>query len=417
MEDLCRALIATSGEVSGLSVARAILARYRDMDWQEKEAFFNVLTEEFDLDAQAVADCAVAYGSDPTREKLAQLFSASEPQRQAFLRRLNQVPGATAQLVAMRVDLLAFLAERPSFGRTDLDFIHLFTSWFNRGFLVLRRIDWDTPANILEKIIEYEAVHAIDDWDDLRRRIEPEDRHCFAFFHPVMPDEPLIFVEVALSKGIPASVQDVLAPERDVLGETKADTAVFYSISNCQRGLGGISFGNSLIKQVVEDLSRDLPNLKNFVTLSPIPGFNRWLDKQRRREPDGIAGVILTTIDAIADSDDVTALEALATELRILAAQYIVEEKRANGLPLDSVARFHLGNGALVHDVHAMADTSQNGLSQSSSVMVNYLYDRARLEQNHEAFQGNGTVAQSRTIQSLLKTAPGERRNRKTANG
>lgn len=417
MDDLCRALIATSGEVSGLTVARAILARYQHMDVEEKCLFFNVLTEELDLDAKAVADCAQAYGADPTRENLADLFNASEPQRQSLLRCLNQVPGATAQLVAMRVDLLEFLAEHPAFGRTDLDFIHLFTSWFNRGFLVLRRIDWDTPANILEKIIEYEAVHAIDDWDDLRRRIEPEDRHCFAFFHPVMPDEPLIFVEVALSKGIPASVQQVLAPEREILREAKADTAVFYSISNCQRGLGGISFGNSLIKQVVEDLSRDLSNLKNFVTLSPIPGLNNWLESLRQEDPDGPAGNILAAIDLIDDGDDTSPLEALATELRILAAQYLVEEKRANGLPLDNVARFHLGNGALVHDVHAMADTSQNGLRQSSSVMVNYLYDRSRLEQNHEEFLGNKTIAQSRTIQSLLKTGLSERKSRRAANG
>ena len=187
-----------------------------------------------------------------------------------MLRRINQVPGATAQLVAMRPDLIDMLADHTEFGRTDLDFVHLFSSWFNRGFLVLRRIDWDTPANILEKIIQYEAVHAIDDWDDLRRRIEPEDRHCFVFFHPVMPDEPLIFVEVALSKGIPGSVQQVLAEDREILAEAQADTAVFYSISNCQSGLGGVSFGNSLIKQVVEGLSRDLTHLKNFVTLSPI---------------------------------------------------------------------------------------------------------------------------------------------------
>ena len=345
-------------------------------------------------------------------------MTAAEPNRQELLRRINQVPGATAQLVAMRLDLLDQVSQHPEFARTDLDFIHLFTSWFNRGFLVLRRIDWDTrPPTFWKKIIEYEAVHAIDDWDDLRRRIEPEDRHCFAFFHPVMPDEPLIFVEVALSKGVPGSVQEVLAPERDILTEDQADTAVFYSISNCQRGLSGISFGNSLIKQVVEDLSRDLPHLKTFVTLSPVPGFNRWLAKYAEEMPDTVVPEILSVVQDAIDNGDAGLLEPYAADLRYLASHYLVEQKRDNGLPLDPVARFHLGNGAMVHDVHAMADISPNGLWQSSSVMVNYLYDLSRVEQNHEEFVADKTVAQSRTIQSILRSGLTDKKTRKTVNG
>ncbi len=417
VEELCEALLTSAGEVSGLKLARAILTRYRQMDGEAKEAFFRFVTEQLDVDTDAVETSARAYGENRTPELLEQLTRASEPRRQELLRRVNQVPGATAQLVAMRLDLIDLLADHPEFGRTDLDFVHLFSSWFNRGFLVLRRIDWDTPANILEKIIQYEAVHAIDDWDDLRRRIEPEDRHCFAFFHPVMPDEPLIFVEVALSKGIPGSVQQVLAEDREVLAEDQADTAVFYSISNCQRGLGGISFGNSLIKQVVEDLSRDLPHLKNFVTLSPVPGFARWLEKQQKDHLDEQAGEILDAAKQAAVGGDLAVLEAHSPSLRYLAAHYLVEERRANGLPLDPVARFHLGNGALVHDVHAMADISANGLRQSCGVMVNYLYDLARVEQNHEEFVGKQAVAQARGIQSLLRAGLPERKIRKAANG
>ena len=417
IDEVCRALLTGAGEVSGLKLARTILARYSAMEEDEKRAFFQFLTEELDVDIEAVEESARLYGAERTPQHLEHLVASAEPVRQELLRRINQVPGATAQLVAMRLDLLGFLDDNPAFGRTDLDFIHLFTSWFNRGFLVLRRIDWDTPANILEKIIEYEAVHAIDDWDDLRRRIEPEDRHCFAFFHPVMPDEPLIFVEVALAKGVPGSVQQVLAEEREILSENQADTAVFYSISNCQRGLRGISFGNSLIKQVVEDLSRDLPQLKTFVTLSPIPGLNRWLQGLESEQPDSAVAEILSAVDHAERSDDVVSLDHFGPELRFLATQYLVEQKRPNGMPLDPVARFHLGNGALIHDVHALADISPNGLQQSSGVMVNYLYDLSRVEQNHEEFATNQTVAQSRTIQSVLRAGFPDRKTRKTANG
>jgi len=415
--ELCQALLTGAGEISGLQRARAILTRYGQMDDAGRRDFFRFLTDALDVDAPAVEASARAYSETPTPELLAQLTRASEPKRQELLRRINQVPGATAQLVAMRLDLLGMLAEEPDFERADLDFIHLFSSWFNRGFLVLRRIDWDTPANILEKIIQYEAVHAIDDWDDLRRRIEPEDRRCFAFFHPAMPDEPLIFVEVALCKGVPGSIQQLLAEDRDVLPETQADTAVFYSISNCQEGLRGISFGNSLIKQVVEDLSRDLRDLKTFVTLSPLPGFARWLERLQREQMDEDAGILVETARAALKTGVLDGLADAGAALRYRAARYLVDEKRANGLPLDPVARFHLGNGAQVYDVHAMADVSANGLRQSCGVMVNYLYNLARVEQNHEEFVGKQKIARSRAIQSLLRAGPPDSRPRLIANG
>lgn len=417
IEELCRSLLTGSGEATGLKLARAVVSRYAQMDWDEKRAFFAFLNDELDVDTDAVAASIEDYSRERTPEHLEVLVRAAEPVRQELLRCINQAPGATAELVAMRLDLLDLVEDEPEFGRTDLDFVHLFSSWFNRGFLVLRRIDWDTPANILEKIIQYEAVHAIDDWDDLRRRIEPQDRHCFAFFHPVMPDEPLIFVEVALARGIPASVQEVLAEEREILEESQADTAVFYSISNCQRGLGGISFGNSLIKQVVEDLSRELPHLKTFVTLSPVPGLNRWLKTLADEQPDDVSGDILMAAEKAAEAGNTDMLEQCVADLRYLAARYLVEAKRSNGLPRDPVARFHLGNGASVHDIHTLADISPNGLKQSSGVMVNYLYDLSRVEQNHEQFVSDQVVAQSRAVQSILRAGPPDNKVRKTVNG
>jgi malonyl-CoA decarboxylase len=307
---------------------------------------------------------------------------AAEPRRQEMIRRLNQVSGATHLLVSMRRDLLRLTKSNPELAPIDVDFKHLFASWFNRGFLVLRPISWESPAHILEKIIAYEAVHAIDSWGDLKRRLQPSDRRCFGFFHPSMPDEPLIFVEVALCKGVPGAIHTVLSDGREPLEAKQADTAVFYSISNCQAGLAGISFGNSLIKQVVTDLSLQLPGLKTFVTLSPIPKLMAWLTR---------------------DGRDVPALDDAMLKKR--AANYLLTAKRSDGLPFDPVARFHLGNGAIVHAVHSGADLSTNGLAQSGGAMVNYLYDLRRVAQNHERFVGEQDVIASSEVRTLSQSA------------
>ena len=262
---------------SNHTLARNLLDRYAGMTEDEKTAFFEYMTHQLEIDPNAVMTSLEAYRHKPGKSTYRAFADACEPRRQELARRLNQVPGATGQLVAMRRDLLALLKERPDLGLLDVDFKHLFSSRFNRGFLVLRPINWESPADILEKIIAYEAVHAIDSWEDLRRRLKPTDRRCFGFFHPAMADEPLIFVEVALTRGIPNSVQSLLADDRTAIEAEDAGTAVFYSIPNCQAGLAGISFGNSLIKQVVSDLSKELPGLETFVTLSPIPGLNKWL--------------------------------------------------------------------------------------------------------------------------------------------
>ncbi|QBX99916.1 decarboxylase [Rhodophyticola sp. CCM32] len=386
MEELAHDLLGNSGEISGGLVARQILDRYAALSQDEKRAFFEFVTHGLEISPQTVRDTLEAYEKKPSKASYRAFAAACEPGRQEFARRLNRVPGATGKLVDMRHDLLRLLKEHKNLEPLDVDFHHLFGSWFNRGFLVLRPINWDSSASILEKIIEYEAVHAIDSWDDLRRRLKPSDRRCFGFFHPSMSDDPLIFVEVALTRGVPNSVQGLLADEREAILEEDADTAVFYSISNCQAGLAGISFGNSLIKQVVSDLSRDLPNLKTFVTLSPIPGLNKWL---------GGSQISLLPRD----------------DHKALAAHYLLEAKRPDGFPVDPVARFHLGNGAQIHAVHADADTSDNGMRQSNGVMVNYLYDLNQISQNHEKFAAEKEITAShdvRTLSATVKTSQGD---------
>lgn len=376
--ELASALVGSAGETSGLALAQEILTRFAQLDDGDKLAFFHEIAKTMNIDPETVRTTLDEYERTPSKASYRAFAAASEPARQELIRRLNQVPGATGELVKMRADLLMLGNRDPELEALDLDFRHLFASWFNRGFLVLRPINWESPAHILEKIIAYEAVHAIDSWSDLRRRLEPTDRRCFAFFHPSMPDEPLIFVEVALIKGIPNSVQSLLIEDRAPLPASEAETAVFYSISNCQAGLASISFGNSLIKQVAADLATELPGLKTFVTLSPIPGLTKWLDQH----------------DLNWDPSD-------AHQQKTLAAHYLLNAKSRGGLPFDPVARFHLGNGAIVHAVHAGADTSVKGQAQSAGLMVNYLYDLERVAQNHENFANTREIVSSAEVKSL----------------
>ncbi|WP_135506962.1 malonyl-CoA decarboxylase domain-containing protein [Roseovarius aestuariivivens] len=382
IEDMALDLVGEKGELSGLQLAGQILSSFMARDDGGKLAFLTHIATQLNLDPESVRSTLDAYEAQPSRASYRAFMTASEPRRQELIRRLNSYPGATGALVRMRADLLRLGHGTPELEALDLDFRHLLSSWFNRGFLVLRPISWESPAHILEKIIAYEAVHAIDSWDDLRRRLEPRDRRCFAFFHPAMPDEPLIFVEVALTQGVPGSIQKLLSDANETLPEEKADTAVFYSISNCQSGLAGISFGNSLIKQVAADLSAELPGLKTFVTLSPIPGLVTWAET---------AGVEMPASDPDA--------------MQALAAHYLVNVRRSDGAPLDPVARFHLGNGAILHAVHAEADTSPKGRTQSGGTMVNYLYDLERVAQNHEAFVTDRTVAACDPVRKLAQSA------------
>src|SRR3981081_2067223 len=275
--ELCEALLSGRGEASGTAMAREVLDHYRHLDDVSRLSFFEALVRNYGPDRARLVRAIENWRAEPTDDDASDLHFASEPRRQELIRRLNRAPGGTSALVAMRADLLRLMNGHKDLAALDRDVVHLLSSWFNRGFLVLRRIDWSTPANILEQIIRYEAVHEIRDWDDLRRRIDPVDRRCYAFFHPAMVDEPLIFVEVALTESIPTAIAPLLAEDRPLVPIDRARTAVFYSISNTQRGLGGISFGSFLIKQVAEELRRELPKLDTFVTLSPVPGFMPWL--------------------------------------------------------------------------------------------------------------------------------------------
>ncbi len=407
--DLCDELLSGRGEASGVALAREIFARYDELTTGPRIAFFEALSVRFGVDRERIDAAVDAWAREGTDEAANELHHSSEPRRQELFRRLNLAPGGTAALVSMREDLMDAMVHRDDLGAVDQDFVHLFSSWFNRGFLVLRRIDWSTPAIVLEKIIRYEAVHQIRDWDDLRRRIDPPDRRCYAFFHPALNDEPLIFVEVAFTDGIPRAIAPILGKDGATLAPDRANTAVFYSISNCQRGLGGVSFGSFLIKQVVEEVSREFPRLSTFVTLSPVPGFASWLKRERESNnpillPEDLA--------ALSDLDKPDwwrdgAGERLKEPLLHAAATYFLIARARNGGALDPVARFHLGNGARLEQLNPLGDLSEKGLAQAHGLMVNYQYDLDDIEKNHEAYAEGRTIVAANGIRKRAR-APRE---------
>ena len=416
IRDLCNALLSRRGEASGVALADQILNIWSQSDSERKKRFLLDLVADFGPSLPQFEAAIATWKEQRSEATLRAVHAAAEPRRQELIRRLNLAPGGTRRLVSMREEIFAHRKEHPELDILDADFVHLFSSWFNRGFLVLRRIDWSTSANILEKIIRYEAVHAIDDWTELRRRIEPEDRRLFAFFHPQMTDEPLIFVEVALTRDIPDSIAPLLAPDRQAISTAEADTAVFYSISNCQEGLRGVSFGNFLIKQVVEDLRRELPNLRTFVTLSPVPGFAKWLDRQLGTAPAWLTPADIEALDTLRRGGGITNDQErahLAVTLDGAAAQYFLMEKNNHQKPIDPVARFHLGNGARLERLNPFGDISANGIRQSYGLMVNYLYDLKSIEENHEAFAEAGEVAASSAVRNKLRPTTAERKDSK----
>jgi malonyl-CoA decarboxylase len=406
--ELCEGLLSGRGEASGVALAREILGRYATLTTGPRIAFFEALAARFGSDPARMQTAIAAWQEKPGDETAAEVHAASEPRRQELFRRLNLAPGGTTALVRMREQLMDVLAHRrDDLAAVDEDFVHLFSSWFNRGFLVLRHIDWSTPAIVLEKIIRYEAVHTIRDWDDLRRRIDPPDRRCYAFFHPALVDDPLIFVEVALTRDIPDAIAPILATGREVIEPDKMRAAAFYSISNCQRGLAGVSFGNFLIKQVVEEITRELPKLATFVTLSPVSGFAAWLAQERGQ--DNSAALTAADKSALAALDepdwwqDETKVAALQDPLMRAAAWYFLRARSPRGLPLDPVARFHLGNGARLERINWLADTSERAMAQGHGLMVNYLYDIDDIEKNHEAYAEGRTVVAANAVQRLLR--------------
>lgn len=408
----CKRLLSERGEANSTAIARELIDRFRALQPDQQGGFFERLAEDFGPDPKAVLDAAETYAAEPNAANLGRLTAEVEAPRQELLRRMNRTPGGTASIVAMRRVLLDRLRKQPELQAVEADFLHLLSSWFNPGFLQLHRVDWNSPAQLLEQLIRHEAVHAIDGWDDLRRRLQP-DRRCFAFFHPQLPQEPLIFVEVALLAEMPDAIAPLIAKDAPAPLPARQRVAAFYSINNCQPGLRGVSLGNFLIKRVAEELKRELPQLRTFCTLSPIPGFARWmrdgapcdgLTKQRAERLEAARQTLLRAcggdLDRLTKAAALRALEEDAQQALLrLGAYYLgFRSPAAEG---DPVARFHLDNGARLERLNAGGDLSAKGLAQSFGLMVNYLYDLDRVELQHEQFT-QGTVAQSRAIASLL---------------
>ncbi len=377
-------VMSTSGEVSSLVFAEHLLNLIEDLDDNGLKKFLKDLLKNYDIDTKVLLKDVKNYSSNKNTENFEKIRISSEPDWIELFRRLNSSSNGTYRLVKLRERIRSLNDEDLKI--FDLRLLKLFKYWFNPSFLVLEKIDWETPANILEKIIEYEAVHEINSWDDLRARLAPVDRQCFAFFHPLIPNDPLIFVEVALTTGIPKSIQKIINLDRQEIEIEDANTAIFYSISNCHNGLLGISFGNFLIKQVASNLKRELPDLNQFTTFSPLPGFMKWME-----EYSPISFERCTDKNCSED------------ELTKNAIKYLTNSERDDGMPNDPVSRFHIGNGASLERINLNADNSEKGMSQSYGVMANYLYDLNVVEENHEIFFKNKVVPVSNEIQSLKK--------------
>ena len=409
---LCAKLLTDRGHAGGPQLAHEVLDSYTGLEEIQRTAFFLALLEDFSLDPQQALQAAQRYAEEPSADRLAELHTMVEPSRQELLRRLNRASGGTGAILRMRGHLLWALRERPELAAVDWDFHHLLASWFNPGFLQVSRIDWRTPAYLLERIIEHEAVHEIRDWHGLQRRLE-SDRRCFAFFHPALPDEPLIFVEVALLEDMPASIAPLVSADAAKGDPERARVATLYSINNTQPGLRGVSLGNFLVKQVVGLLSAELPRLRRFCTLSPIPQFVPWLTACLAEPWRERSAAFKGALDALAETlgPDPTCLAAdpesalarltpLAKPLLALCATFLLSAKPTGETQADPVARFHLSNGARLERINWGADLSKRGLQQSLGMMVNYVYEPAAIERNHERFL-QGRVIASRQVTSL----------------
>lgn len=411
----CKRLLSERGETNSMAIARGLITRMNELEGAALDGFFQVLARELSPDPQRVLEAAQAYHAHPDAPHLVLLVQAAEPPRQELFRRLNRTPGGTASILRLRRELLRRLPQQAALAAVEADLLHLLTSWFNPGFLNMQRVDWNSPARLLERIIHHEAVHAIDGWDDLRRRLQP-DRRCFAFFHPQLPDEPLIFVEVALLPEMPAAIAPLIDKHSEPTLPDRFRVAAFYSISNCEPGLRGVSLGNFLIKSVAEQLQRELPRLKRFCTLSPVPGLAAWLLSRPDlaalpglRKPQAaeltraLARLQTRCGGALAALQQRSTLDTLDAEdqaaLLALASAYLMFLSPTPGG--DPVARFHLDNGARLERINARGNLSPKGLKQAFGLMVNYLYDLDKVEASHEMFV-QGEVARSRAVQTLM---------------
>jgi malonyl-CoA decarboxylase len=380
-------VMSTTGEVSSIAFAGHLLDLIESETNDDLDEYLSYLLEAYDIDTESLLSNIEAYSKDKNDKNLGLIGTFSEPRWIELFRRLNATPGGTHRLIKLRERIKSLLKDgKVHLKSLDAGLLKLFKYWFNSSFLVLEKIDWSTPANVLEKIIEYEAVHEINSWDDLRARLAPNDRQCFAFFHPLIPEDPLIFVEVALTNQIPESIESVIKIDRDEIEYKQINTAVFYSISNCQDGLAGISFGNFLIKKVAHKLKQEISTLDKFVTLSPVPGLMRWMENKAPVTYENC-------INKIDDDENLLKKTFL----------YLTESNREDNLPNDPVARFHLGNGAILHKINLNGDPSEKGMAQSHGIMINYLYDLDIVEKNHELFFKNKEVVLSGELKSLKK--------------
>ena len=393
VENLIDNILNAKDEASANIFSEQLFEKIEKFSEEELLDFFNFISQNLDIDGEKLLVKVRKFNENNTPDNLKSVIEFSEPKRIKIFSRLNSIDKGTNRLVKLREKLLILLKDQPNLRRVDNDFLKLFESWFNKGFLVLRKINWSTPASILEKVIEYEAVHEINSWNDLRDRLEPEDRLCFSFFHPSMQDEPLIFVVVALMDKKPESIDEVLSQDRDRLLKGGETTAVFYSISNCQSGLKGISFGNFLIKQVANAIRTEYPNIKEFVTLSPVPGFMEWLKLNNNNFFEKLSDVSL-----------ISKQDKFKDEIFENALEYFFNSTRDDSLPNDSVSRFHLGNGAILDRINFLGDTSEKALKSAAGLMVNYKYDLDKIEENHEEFFKNKNIVCSNEINSLRKS-------------
>jgi len=400
---LCDDLISHKGAAFGITVARDVAKLYQTLSLENKLLFFKKINEKYKASFTEVDKVIDLYKSSPNEKTLANLFKASEGKRRELFNRMNMAPNGTSIIVKLREDLLKVLKNNKELRVLDDDLRYLFKGWFNPGFLKLEKITWDTKAAVLEKIIKYERVHQIKDMNELKRRLG-EDRRFFSYFHPALEDEPIIFVQVALTNGLGKSIQELMKPTNNE--EKSYDTATFYSISNCQEGLSRVTLGNFLIKRVVYEIQEELPHIKNFGTLSPIPGFANWFAYLEDVKIKSILGNLKDQDVAFLKSQDLklgdTRIIKNKEAIIKLVAHYIVNEKNQQGLPINNVCRFHLGNGAIVDDIIVNANISEVGFKRSFGVMVNYLYELTNIEKNHEDYVNNNKIIVSNKIKKYL---------------
>ena len=399
---LCDDLLSNKGAVFGITVARDITNLYQELSNENKLNFFKKLNEKYKPSHTKVGEAISLYLKSQNEKNLSLLFKVAEGKRRELFRRMNLAPNGTSIIVSLREDLLKFLGVAQDLVPLDNDLKHLFKAWFNPGFLKLKKITWDTKAAVLEKIMKYERVHHIKDLNELKRRLG-EDRRFFSYFHPALEDEPIIFVQVALTKSLGKSIQEIMKPL--INGDQKNDTATFYSISNCHEGLSRVTLGNFLIKRVIYEIQEELPHIKNFGTLSPIPGFAQWFSYLEENKLKTIMGNFKNDLAFLKSSDlkigDTRIIEN-KEELTKLVAHYLINEKNQKGLPINDVTRFHLGNGAIIEDIAINANVSDTGFKRSFGIMVNYLYELESIEKNHEDYMTNNKVVFSNKLKKYL---------------